>query len=145
MLKRRWQVRLFVLCLLLLGAFAYRNRDSRRVDVTALPRDAGGSLLRVVIVGDPNDPRIPPAREAIAHWNQEFRRLGKHIHFDSATIRSDSIPDELLRDASGEVALGRGPATTRLLASVSDIPGDLVIALSQTDLISFGVGWRSGS
>ncbi|MCY7377995.1 MAG: matrixin family metalloprotease [Gemmatimonadaceae bacterium] len=40
---------------------------------------------------------------------------------------------------------GRGPATDRLHASLSDAPGDIIIALSHTDLISFGVLWRSGS
>jgi hypothetical protein len=34
---------------------------------------------------------------------------------------------------------------TRLLATLSDLPADIVIALSGTDLISFGVRWREGS
>ena len=55
------------------------------------------------------------------------------------------FPDELLRAASGETIFGRGPATTRLLETISDEPADIVIALSQTDLISFSVRWREGS
>src|SRR5262245_10692878 len=144
-LTRRSQVRLVVLVLLLLGAGVYRIRDSRRVDVTALPHDAAGPVLRIMIVGDPNDARIAPAREAIAHWNQEFVRLGRRVHFDSAGVSSASIPDEALRAASGEATFGRGAATTRLLASISEVPADIVIALSRTDLISFGVSWRAGS
>jgi hypothetical protein len=40
---------------------------------------------------------------------------------------------------------GRGPATTRLRASLAGVPGDIIIALSESDLISFGMPWRAGS
>lgn len=136
---------LSVLVIGLVGTGAYRFHDSGRVDVKTLEQDAQGSRLRITIIGNPNDSRIPPAREAITYWNREFLRLGRHVHFDSATVRADSIPDELLRAASGEAVLGLGPATTRLLATLSDVPADIVIALSHTDLVSFSVRWRSGS
>ena len=131
-----------MLVMLLGGASAYSWRDSGRVETATLERDAAGPRLRVRIIGDPTDPRVPPAREAIAYWNRELLRLGRRIHFDSATIHTDSIPDELLRGASGEAVFGRGPATTRLLETLSNEPADIVIALSQTDLISFSVRWR---
>ena len=134
-----------MLVMLLGGASACSWRDSGRVETATLERDAAGPRLRVRIIGDPTDPRVPPAREAIAYWNRELLRLGRRIHFDSATIHTDSIPDELLRGASGEAVFGRGPATTRLLETLSNEPADIVIALSQTDLISFSVRWRAGS
>jgi hypothetical protein len=134
-----------VLAALLVGGGLYRTLDSRRLDTTAITQDTAGPRLRVMIIGDVNDPRVAPAREAVAHWNREFRRLDRRIHFGSATVRGDSIPDELLRAASGEAVFGRGPATTRLLASLSDVPADIVIALSHTDLISFGLRWRPRS
>ena len=40
---------------------------------------------------------------------------------------------------------GGGPATARLRARLSGVPGDIIIALSDTDLISFGMPWRAGS
>lgn len=144
-MPRSRKILLSVLVIGLVGTGAYRFHDSGRVDVTTLEQDAQGSRLRIAIIGNPNDPRIPPAREAIAYWNREFLRLGRHVHFDSAIVRADSIPDELLRAASGEAVLGLGPATTRLLATVSDVPADIVIALSHTDLVSFSVRWRPGS
>lgn len=142
---RRSPVRLLWLLMLLVGSGACRIRDSGRVDVTALERNPAGPRLRITIIGDSIDPRIPAAREALAYWNREFRRLGRSIHFDSGAVRRDSIPDELLRAASQEAAFGRGPATTRLLATLSNEPADIVIALSQTDLISFSTRWRAGS
>jgi hypothetical protein len=39
----------------------------------------------------------------------------------------------------------KGRQTGRLRAGLADVPGDIVIALSDTDLISFGVPWRPGS
>ncbi len=142
---RRSTVRRLVLVMLLVGAGAYTWRNSGRVDATTLQQDAAGARLRVRIIGDSTDPRVPPAREAIAYWNREFLRLGRRTHFDSATIHNDSVPDELLRAASGEAVFGRGPATTRLLGTLADEPADIVIALSHTDLISFSVRWRAGS
>lgn len=142
---RRSRVRLLALAVIVVGVGWWRFHDSGPVDETVLERDATGPRLRIAIIGDPRDSRISPAREAIAHWNQELLHLGRRIHFDSAFVISDSVPDELLRAASGEVVLGRGPATTRLLTKLSTAPADIVIALSQTDLISFSVRWRPGS
>ena len=82
---------------------------------------------------------------AVAFWNREFRRLGLRVHFDSMTVKHDSIPDDLLRAASGDVGFGLGSATSRLRAAVANEPADVVIALSHTDLISFSVRWRAGS
>lgn len=127
----------------LVGAVACR--ESGRVDAATLQHTATGLRLRVTILGTPVDPRMAPVREAIAHWNSEFLRLGRHAQLDSGTIRSNAVPDEVLRAASREVMFGRGPATVRLRASLSGVAGDIVIALSETDLISFGVPWRAGS
>jgi Matrixin len=135
----------WALVLLLVGAGVYLARSTGPVDATALGQDAGGPRLRVVVLGEPGDPRVAPAREALAHWNEEFRRLGRRVHFDSGTVRRDSVPDEVLRGASGEAVFARRPATNRLLAALSDVPADVVIALSHTDLISFSVPWRAGS
>jgi hypothetical protein len=115
------------------------------VDAATLEHAANGVRLHVTILGAPTDPRIAPVREALAHWNGEFRRLGRQVQLDSGTIRSTSIPDGVLRAASGEVLLGRGPATSRLREHLSGVPGDIVIALSDADLISFGVPWRPRS
>ena len=123
----------------------YVWRQPHRVEAASLRQDPSGPLLRVTIVGDPADPRIPTAREAIAFWNGEFRRLGRRIHFDSGTIRADSIPDDMLRAASGEAMMGFGPAISRLLGAFHEATGDVAIVLSNTDLISFSVRWKEGS
>ena len=123
----------------------YVARAPRRVDASVLESDPNGPRLRIVTIGNPNDPRVAPTREAVAYWNREFLRLGRRVHFDSVIVRQDSISDGLLRAASGEVRFGLGPASSKLLASTAAMPADVVIVLSQTDLISFSVRWRAGS
>jgi hypothetical protein len=127
----------------LLGAIACR--ESGRVDAATLEHTATGLRLRVTILATPADPRIAPVREAITHWNGELLRLGRHVELDSGIIRGRALPDEALRAAGKEVVFGRGPATTRLRASLAGVPGDIIIALSDADLISFGVPWRARS
>ena len=123
----------------------YFVRMPRRVDASVLESDPNGPRLRVVTIGKRTDPPVASAREAVEHWNREFRRLGLRVHFDSVIVNEDSIPDDLLRDASGEASFGRGPAIARLLAETANLPADIVIVLSHTDLISFSVRWRAGS
>ena len=144
-LTRTSAARSLALVIPLLSGSACPLRDAGRVDSTALYETPAGPRLRIAIIGNPSDPRIAPAREAIDYWNREFVRLGRRLHLDSPTVRGDSIPDELLRSTSGEAVIGGGPATTRLLAKLSDVPADIVIALSTTDLISFSVPWRARS
>lgn len=104
---------------------------------------AAGPLLRVTILANPDDPRIPAVQEAIAHWNTELLRVGAHLQLDSVMVRNDSIPDQVLRAASDAV-LSRGPGVDSLVSRVAGISGDIIIALSHTDLISFSVPWRAG-
>jgi predicted Zn-dependent protease with MMP-like domain len=119
--------------------------ESGRVDSTALRRGADGPMLQITILGDARDARVSAAREATSHWNAEFRRLNRRVRFDSGTVHPDSIADDVVRAAQAEAVLGDGPATRRLLATLANTPGDIVIVLTQADLISFSVAWRRGS
>jgi hypothetical protein len=135
-------IRRLVTMLPLLAAAACR--ESGRVDAATLEHTAAGVRLHVTILGAATDPRIAPVREAIAHWNGELLRLGRQVQLDPGTLHDKPVPDDVLRAASGEVVVGRGPAIARLRESLSGEPGDIVIALSNTDLISFGLPWRAG-
>lgn len=119
--------------------------DTGRVDAAALQRTADGPQLRVVILGDTGDARVAPAREALAHWNRELARLHRTVRLDSGVVRASVVSDSLLRAASGEVSFGRGPAIFQLRDRLVPVAADIVIALSGTDLISFGITWRAGS
>lgn len=73
--------------------------------------------------------------EGLAHWNDEFQRLGRRLRVDSGTMRPSSVPDALLRGAAGDVRFGRGPATTRLRHALEATSDDGVVILSGSDLI----------
>jgi hypothetical protein len=107
---------------------------------------ATGRTVRVEILGGPDDPRIPAVREAIGHWNGELARVGLPVRFDSGTISNAPVPEDALRASSGaKLKPWSGFIDARLRTALSDVPGDIVIALSRTDLISFSVPWRTGS
>ena len=116
--------------------------DSGRVDSAALRHGIDGPVMQVVILGDSTDARLAPAREAIHHWSSELRRLDRRLRFDSGSVRVNDISDDVVRAAQSEVLFGGGPATNRLLGQLAAVPGDIVVILTNTDLVSFGVRWR---
>ncbi len=112
----------------------------------ACSRDATADRrLRVTVLGPATDVRVGATREAVAHWNGELRRLGVPVAFDAVTVRDDSVPDATLRAAGAEAPIGIGPGIVRLLVAVADVPGDVVVVLARTDLISFGLASHLGS
>ena len=142
---RKTRVVRFAIIAFAIAAAVFVARTPRRVDASVLESDPHGPRLRIVAIGDPNDARVSSTREAIEHWNREFQRLGLRVHFDSVLVRQDSISDDLLRAASGEVSFGLGTASTKLLGQTAKHPADVVVVLSHTDLISFSIRWRAGN
>ena len=99
--------------------------------------------IRVTILGRAQDQRLPVVREALEHWNAEAERLGLHVRLDSGTLVSAPVPDDALRAASRAMPWG-GIGVLRLRAALAPVPGDVVIALSDADLVSFGVSVGTG-
>jgi hypothetical protein len=104
-----------------------------------------GPVLRVVVLGDSNDARLPATFEAIDHWNAEFHRLGRRLRFAPAPVRPNGMSDDVVRAAQNEAVIGGGPATNRLGEAMADVPADVVIVLTHADLISFSVAWKKNS
>jgi hypothetical protein len=120
--------------LLLLGGVACRTAESADV-----------GRLRVTILGDRDDPRVARVHEALANWNGELARLGLRVRFDSGVVTSGALPEDALRAASRAKRTPLSPiAEARLRSALADVPGEIVIALSHTDLISFSVPWEDG-
>jgi hypothetical protein len=123
-----------MMLLLLLGGAACRTAESADV-----------GRLQVTILGDRDDGRVVRVREALAHWNGELARLGLRVRFDSGSVMSGALPEDALRAASRAKRTPLSPiAEARLRSALADVPGELVIALSRTDLISFSVPWGNG-
>lgn len=79
--------------------------------------------LSVTVVGaDINDPRWAATDEAVEFWNQEVANTGLKVRLDPVARLFQAVAD--------------------IPTEVQHIPGDIVVALSNGDFISFGMRWR---
>jgi hypothetical protein len=92
-------------------------------------------LPTVLIAARDDDPRIPLVFNAIEVWNQILQEMGSPFRLGQAITTTDRVEDELLQQrSSGILANQASPIPDSLLA----MPGDLIVALSDADFISFG-------
>ena len=101
------------------------------------------TTLEVTVLGSLNDSRVSAVNEAVAFWNQQLGQAGAHVQLGPVRVVEDPIPDDVLRDLSTAVMDGRGARGLRRL--LSQVPGEIVVALSNADLISFGTEWYRGA
>jgi Matrixin len=96
----------------------------------------------VVVVGtSANDARLPLVHDAVAFWNRSFAELGSAFRLGPVTQASGAIAADELSALSDRVLSRRG--TTQFPGSLDGVPGDLIVALSDGDFISFGMRWPS--
>ena len=103
----------------------------------AVPR-----VLSVTILGRPQDSRVAAVEEAVAFWNRQLAAAGAQVRFGAVTVVDDVLPDADLSKRSQHVIRGRG---TDLPEQIDRVPGDVVVALSDADLASFGIPWTHRS
>jgi hypothetical protein len=112
--------------------------DDCRLD-GAVTNPGGGwrKVPAITIAAAPDDPRLPSVHEAIEYWNQIFAGLGTPFRLGAATVATQ-MSDACMTAISTHV-LSQG-GLRELPAEVRQQPGDLVIALTDADLISFAFG-----
>lgn len=99
--------------------------------------------LSVTVMGSPRDSRVIAVQGAVAFWNRQLEQLGAGVRLGPVRIVDDSLSERVLRELSDGVRSWRsGP---NLEALIGPIPGNVVVALSGADLMSFGVPWSRGS
>ena len=94
--------------------------------------------LEVAVLGTADDSRMAAVEEAVAFWNRELEAAGAGVRLGPTRVVDDSISDDALRGMSRSVVGGRG---TGLPEEIEGIPGQVVIALSHADLVSFAIPW----
>lgn len=112
--------------------------------VLILPFGASGVAQmppRVTVIGNPDDSRVAVVQEAVAFWNRQ--QMGAGVRLGPVRILDDSLSDRVLREVSEEVRNWR--SARNLEALIEPIPGEVVVALSGADLMSFGIPWSRGS
>jgi hypothetical protein len=107
------------------------------------PSASAQTPLRVTVLGNPHDSRVIAVQDAVAFWNRQLEQMAAGVRLGPVRIVDDSLSDRILRELSEGVRNWRsGP---NLAALIEQIPGDVVVALSGADLMSFGVPWTRGS
>src|SRR5229473_6275241 len=75
------------------------------------------NTLQVTVVATPHDSRIESVGDAIGYWNRQLADLGLQTRLADATVVD--IPAQRVR------------------AALRDVPGDIVIVLTDGDFVSF--------
>jgi len=83
---------------------------------------AAKSLSVTVAGADSDDPRWAATEEAVEFWNQELANTGLNVRLDPVARLFQPVADN---PTDGQ-----------------HIPGDIIVALSNGDFISFGMRWR---
>src|SRR2546427_9414691 len=98
------------------------------------------SSASITIVSQEHDARIALVHEAVDFWNRTFAELGTPFRLGPVNSRIGAIPAEELAAISRAVLdrRGRAPGAPQ---SVLQVPGDIVVALSDGEFISFATRW----
>lgn len=104
---------------------------------------AAQTPLSVTVMGNPGDSRVVAVRDAVTFWNRQLEQIGAGVRLGPVRVVDNVVSDRDLRELSEGVRSWRsGPD---LEALIEPIAGDVVVALSGADLMSFGVPWSRGS
>ena len=94
-----------------------------------------GRVPEVVVAGPPGDPRIVLTIEAVEYWNGVFAEVGTPFRLGAVTQVAEVVPDAYLLQRSAAL-LGEGPLPP-VPEAVRDMPGDVIVALSDASFVSF--------
>lgn len=94
----------------------------------------------VAIVGTADDPRVQQVRDAVAFWNGIMVELSTPFRLGAVTIEAQSIPAAELKRLS-EMTVGGLAGKFPMPTGVRAAAGDMVIALSDVDFVSFAARW----
>src|SRR5712692_3961850 len=95
------------------------------------------SLSVTVIGADSRDPRWAAVDEAVEFWNQELKNAAADVRLGPVARLVQAVPDDALRHLSEAVLGGRWEHD--IPRELQHFPGDILVALSNSDFISFGL------
>jgi hypothetical protein len=104
---------------------------------------AGPMSLTVTVIGaDSNDLRWHAVDEAVEFWNQQLTSAGVDVRLGPITRLMEPVSDDALRQLSAVVVGGQGGVEPDMPEQFRQTPGDIVVALTTADLVSFALRWR---
>jgi hypothetical protein len=93
----------------------------------------------IAILAAPGDPRLSLVYDSVAFWNRTFVELGSAFRLGNIAVITGEIPVPELA-MLGDIILRRaGPVPPP--PSIRAIPGDIIVALSPGDFVSFTARW----
>jgi hypothetical protein len=96
----------------------------------------------ITVCGPASDPRRAAVADAVDFWNEQLTGVGAKLSLGPITACDRVIPDDLLtRISEGVLSSGRAG---RLPPEFDKISGDVIILLSNADLISVGMSPSGG-
>ncbi len=91
----------------------------------------------VTVLGSANDSRLLAVTEAVEYWNEQLASVNSSLRLGPISRSDERIADDLLRAVSDAVLDRR--RIPPLPARLHEIPGDILVILSGTHLISAGL------
>jgi hypothetical protein len=92
----------------------------------------------VTVLASKDDPRLGLVQEALDYWNGIFAEIGSGFRVGVPNVLVRQLPAHELRDLSDAA---RSLVTSSIPQSILRVPGDLIVALSEADFISFAIRW----
>jgi hypothetical protein len=97
------------------------------------------SLSVTVVAADRDDPRWSVAAEAVEFWNQELADVGAGVRLGPISRMVQPVPNDALGQLSAAVLGSR--RDHEIPGELQAIPGDILVALSTGDFVSFALRW----
>jgi putative ABC transport system substrate-binding protein len=123
--------RMLVLALAVIAAVSATPRAEARWSVNPT----------VTIVAPAGDTRVPAVVEAVEFWNRQLADLGSPLRFGLVTHTTPRIPTEYLQRLS--IAVLRREPHPDIPDLVRAIPGQIIVALSEGEFVSFAASLGS--
>jgi hypothetical protein len=102
-----------------------------------------GKVPTITIAALAQAPRIPLALEAVEFWNRQLAEIGTPFRLGAVTQTTDTLPADYLTQLSAAV-LKREPPP-EVPERVRRMPGDIILALTDGDFVSFAARLPSGA
>jgi hypothetical protein len=99
---------------------------------------SGWAEYSITVLAQPGDPRIALVQEAVDYWNGVLAENGSAFRLGKPQVQPGRIPVQELKDLSDQVGALMPPS---MPLSVTRVPGNLIVALSDADFISFTMRW----
>lgn len=122
----------------LMPAAIAQEGDTPPPEITYFPNPARpwDTIPAVTIAGRPDDPRIPLVLAAVEFWNQQLQDIGSSFGLGEVADSAELVPDDYLQARSAAILSGQ--PVPDWPESVTNMPGDLIVALSDASFVSFG-------